>query len=414
MPLMRSWIDTANSPDTDFPLNNLPCGVFSIGGSSPRCGVAIGRKILDLTALEEVGLLRLSDKLVFDDGAWNKVMALGPEAWTRLRIMLFGFLAEDTPIRSQVQSHIVDQADVRMHLPLRIAEFTQGSGSLDHARAVGARQSDAPQDLPAHWLHAPSGHSNRAAAVAISGSDISRPMGMMRPEDGAAPQMGASKDLDVSVELGAIVGLPARRRLRLAEAEDMIFGYVLLANWIARDLAAWDNPSGHAVQASASTISPWIVMRAALENFGLAPQTRAQPLLSHLDDAGTTPLPHVAIHARLEAAGGQGADLCQTSARAAYFSPAQQIVQSAACGWPISTGHLFGTGTLSGAEPGSSASLADHHAQSGAAFSLAEGATRGALQDGDHIRLVGHAQGEGYRIGFGDCWGRILPAEPMR
>lgn len=414
MPLMRSWIDTANTPDTDFPLNNLPCGVFSIGGGSPRCGVAIGRKILDVTALEEVGLLRLSDKFVFNDGAWNKVMALGPEAWARLRIMLFGFLAEDTPIKSQVHPYVVDQSDVRMHLPLRIAEFAQGSGSLDHAQAISALGQVTKRQIPANWHHAPTGQSNRASGVVVSGSDIRRPMGMTRPDDIGTPQIGAARDLDFSVELGAIAGLPARRRLNLAEAEDAIFGYVLLGNWIARDLAVWDNTSPHAALAAASTISPWIVMRAALEGFRVAPHNREVPLLPHLDDAGTRPLPAITLQARLEAVGGLGADLCQTSARTAYFSAAQQIAHSTARGFPVSTGDLFGSGTLSGPGEDARASLADHRGKTGAPFVLTKGVTRAALEDGDRVRLTGHAQGDGYRIGFGDCSGRVLPAEPLR
>ncbi len=168
MPLMRSWVASANRPDTDFPLNNLPCGVFSRDGEDPRCGVAIGDMILDVAAMEEVGLLRLADDPVLDVPFWNEVMELGPDAWNRLRILLLGFLAEGSDVKSQVEPFLVSRADATLHLPFLVSEYTDFYAGRHHAFNVGSMFRDPANALPPNWLHIPIGYNGRASSIVVS------------------------------------------------------------------------------------------------------------------------------------------------------------------------------------------------------------------------------------------------------
>ncbi|MEP5151892.1 fumarylacetoacetate hydrolase family protein, partial [Planktotalea sp.] len=239
MTLLRSWVESANSADTPFPLNNLPYGVFSLDDSSmPRCGVAIGDMIFDLYKAEGDGLLGDSSGDVFDVPYWNDFMEQGREAWADLRAKLTALLAEGA---EPLGDYLVAQADVVMHMPIAVTEYTDFYAGMQHAKNMGAILRGSP-DLPANWLHIPVGYNGRASSVVVSGTDIHRPNGQMKAPDAAVPSFGPSKRLDIELELGAIVGTSCEMGtpITVDQADDMIFGYVLLNDWSARDIQGWE------------------------------------------------------------------------------------------------------------------------------------------------------------------------------
>lgn len=354
MPLMQSWVASANTTETDFPLNNLPLGVFSRGSSPPRCGVAIGDMILDVTGMEEVGLLRLADTPVLLDPGWNRVMVLGPEAWARLRILLVGFLAADAPGRTQIAQWLVPQAEARMHLPFAIGDLTQSHLDTDHAPDV---------------------RNGRISSVVISGTAIRRPLQLSGGND---PVLAPAKKVDASVKLGAVIGRPARGPVTATAAADMIFGHVLLNDWTAMQ-------NGTA-QVFATTMGPWIVMREALDGFRTTPAGREAVRLPHLAGSGAQ---HYELGFKADLLPGSGAETRAVAGRhaALRFTAAQQIAHLAASGCMIAAGDLIGSAPVDAG-----------------AFA--------ALADGDTVLLQAFAEGKGYRIGFGPCEGKLLPGQP--
>lgn len=414
MPLMPSWIESANSAETDFPLNNLPCGVFSQKGGVPRCGVAIGDQILDLTGMEAMGLIKLADDPVFDVPFWNEVMELGPEAWARLRILLLGFLTKDAPGQTETARFLVPQSKVRMHLPILISEFTDFYSGRYHAENVSKMFKGSGPLLTPNWAQMPLAYNGRASSVVVSGTDIRRPYGQIKPSGQSNSVISATRRYDFELELGAIIGQGSNGPVSVAQADEMIFGYVLLNDWSARDFQAWEAaPMGpFSAKATATTISPWIVMRAALENFRAPSPERSQPLLAYLRE----PSPqfyNINLSVSMQAANGAEKEIAQTSSRHLYYSSSQQIAHHALSGCPMTVGDLIGSGTISGPEPGQSGCLLEHSKGGKEPFELAPGVERGFLEDGDTVIFRGHAAAEGFRIGFGECRGRILPAAPL-
>lgn len=411
---MKSWVVSANDPGSDFPLNNLPCGVFSIGGEEPRCGVAIGDMILDVAGLEADGILTLTDEPVFDVPFWNELMELGPDLWAALRARLTALLTDTAPEESACQPHLYRQVDATMHLPFLVSEFTDFYAGRNHAFNVGSLFRGPENALPPNWLHIPIGYNGRASSVVVSGTDVRRPLGQLKPLGADAPYFGPSKRFDFELELGAIVGQASHGMVSVAEADAMIFGYVLLNDWSARDIQAWEyQPLGpFQAKATATTISPWIVMAAALEPFRTATPPREVPLLPYLRENGPM-LYDIALEVGLAPAGQPETIISRTNVRELYYSPAQQICHHASSGCPMNVGDLLGSGTISGAAKDSRGSLLELSWGGKEPIMLNGGVTRGFLEDGDTLKLHGHAQGEGYRIGFGTCAGRILPAAPV-
>ena len=419
MPLMKSWLESANHPDCPFPLNNLPYGVFSAPGQDPHCGVAIGDRILDVTAMEKAGLLQLADKRVFDRPEWNAVMALGPDAWSRLRKLLFGFLADGSALRGQAERFLVPLADAKMHMPFTVAEFTDFYAGKNHAQNVGEMFRGAENALPPNWLHIPIGYNGRASSVIVSGTDFRRPWGQLKGPQDDAPRFAPSQRFDLELELGAIVGQPSPygQPVSVAEADAMIFGYVLLNDWSARDIQAWEyQPLGpFQSKATATSISPWIVTREALEPFRCAGPERVHPLLDYLQEPGPM-FYNIAMEVDLTPKDGEPTVIARTNYREMYYSSAQQLAHHATAGSGMRVGDLLGSGTISGATKDSRGCLLELTWAGKEPVTLADGQTRTFLQDHDRITLRGNCHGDGYTIGFGDCSGTVLPAleQPFR
>jgi fumarylacetoacetase len=417
MPLLTSWVETANSADTAFPLNNLPCGVFSTPDSDARCGVAIGDQIVDLAALEEAGLVGFSDTPVFDLPFWNDFMDLGADAWAELRNRLISLLSAGSKDRNTVARHLVPMETAQLHLPIAVSEFTDFYASRHHATNVGTMFRGADNALPPNWLHIPIGYNGRASTVVISGTEITRPNGQTKAPDAEIPVFGPCKRLDFELELGAIVGTSTQmgQMVTVAEADRMIFGYVLLNDWSARDIQAWEyQPLGpFQAKAFASTISPWIVTSAALEPFRCAGPARDTPLLPYLQEPGPM-LFDIDLSVRMQPAGAaRPTTICRTNYNQMYFSAAQQLAHHASSGCAMNSGDLLGSGTISGPTRAEWGSLLELGWGGQNPLILETGEARSFIEDGDTITLSGQAQGDGYRIGFGSCAGTVLQAAPL-
>lgn len=413
MTLLTSWVESANSAETDFPLNNLPYGVFSTNSLEPRCGVAIGDMILDMAAVEEDDLILLHFEPVFDVPYWNDVMDLGPDTWTTLRDRLTEILTTDSPDQARVAPHLIPMEDARLHMPMVVSEFTDFYAGRHHATNVGTMFRGAENALPPNWLHIPIGYNGRASTVVVSGTDIIRPNGQTKAPDAEMPTFGPCKRLDIELEMGAIVGTSTEmgQPITVAEADEMIFGYVLLNDWSARDIQAWEyQPLGpFQAKAFATSISPWIVTRAALEPFRTSTPEREKDLLPYLQEPGPM-LYDINLSVIIEPEGGIQEIISRTNYNEMYYSAAQQLTHHASSGCAMNAGDLLGSGTISGAEKSQRGSLLELSWGGKEPITLADGSERSFINDGDTMILTGHAAGDGYRIGFGACSGKILPA----
>lgn len=401
MPLIRSWVETANRVDCTFPLNNLPYGVFSVAGGAPRCGAAIGEMIVDLAECEARGLLNAGG--TFAKPHLNAFMALGRPTWDAIRARLTDLLSE----AGNRSLPLVPMSEAVLHLPIRVTEYTDFYASRHHAFNVGALFRGPENALPPQWTHMPIGYNGRASSVVVSGTPIRRPMGQVRGAEG--PEWTASRRLDLELELGAIVGADSRmgERVSVEAAERMIFGYVLLNDWSARDLQAWEyQPLGpFQSKALGTTISPWVVTQAALEPFRCAGAPRENPLLPYLQEKRPG-LYELTMGWRMN-----GQVMARTNYNVMYYSSAQQLAHHTESGCPMRVGDLLGSGTISGPTPDQTGALLEM-TQGGKHPVTVNGAPRSFIEDGDEIALFAHADGDGYRIGFGPCTGTILPAQP--
>ncbi|PXW70796.1 fumarylacetoacetate hydrolase [Loktanella sp. PT4BL] len=413
MPLMKSWVASANSAETPFPLNNLPYGVFSLADEDPRCGVAIGDMILDIAALEAAGLIELDAEAVFDLPFWNQVMELGPEVWANLRARLQEMLAEGSGDQATITPYLVPQADAQLHMPFKVSEYTDFYAGRQHAENMGAILRGSP-DLPANWLHIPIGYNGRASSVVVSGTEITRPNGQSKAPDADRPSFGPSKRLDIELEMGAIVGTPSDfgAPVTVDQADAMIFGFVLLNDWSARDIQGWEyQPLGpFQGKAFGTSISPWIVTKAALEPFRVPTPAREKALLPYLD--GTIDgLYDIALEVLMQPEGATKAtSICKTNAKRLYYSAAEQLCHHASGGCGMNAGDLLGSGTISGPEKSEFGSLMELSWAGRTPLTLDTGETRTFIEDNDTLILRGAALGDGYQIGFGTCEGTIRPA----
>ncbi|MEC8196415.1 MAG: fumarylacetoacetate hydrolase family protein, partial [Pseudomonadota bacterium] len=241
MSLLKSWVTSANDAACPFPLNNLPYGVFSVDDGEMRCGTAIGDRIIDLTGLEEAGTLRADPHAdVLDAPFWNDFMELGPQVWGEYRAKLQAMLAEDASEETQeaLTYYSLPLADATLHMPFAVSEYTDFYAGRNHAFNVGTMFRGPENALPPNWLHIPIGYNGRASSVVVSGTDIRRPWGQLKSPDHDMPAFLPSRRFDIELEMGAIVGQFSQRPVTVQEADDMIFGYVLLNDWSARDIQA--------------------------------------------------------------------------------------------------------------------------------------------------------------------------------
>ncbi|UYO44280.1 fumarylacetoacetase [Rhodopseudomonas palustris] len=416
-PRLRSFVDV--KPDTDFPIQNLPYGVFSTADHpSPRVGVAVGDHVLDLAALQAAKLLDLPEG-VFAQGAINAFMALGPNVWrsTRTRISALlrhdnGELRDNAELRAKA---LLPMRHVKLHLPLRVEGFTDFYSSKEHATNVGTMFRDKTNPLLPNWLHIPIGYNGRASTVVVSGTAIHRPRGQLKPPSAELPSFGPCKRLDFELEIGVVVGQSSAMGSMLteAQAEEMIFGFTLLNDWSARDIQQWEYvPLGpFQAKAFATSISPWIVTREALEPFRIPGPVQDPAPLPYLQQKGTNNYDLALEVALRTPAMQQPARISATNFKYMYWSSVQQLVHHASSGCAMSVGDLLGSGTVSGPEKDQLGSLLELSWNGAEPLQLPGGESRSFLEDGDSLVMRGWCQGDGYRVGFGEVEGTVLAAK---
>ncbi|MBC7802338.1 MAG: fumarylacetoacetase [Candidatus Parcubacteria bacterium] len=413
-PDLKSWVESANAEGSDFPIQNLPFGIFRRKGSKerPRGGVAIGDQILDLAA---VGL---------NTGpTLNVLAAAGRPAWKALRNLLSSLLS-DPGHRKKASRYLVPMAKADLFLPVAIGDYSDFYTGIHHAVTVGKIfRPDNPLLPNYHWV--PIGYHGRASSIVVSGTPITRPNGQTRAADAPAPAFGPSRRLDFELELGLVVGPgnPLGKPVPIARAMDHVFGMVLLNDWSARDIQAWEyQPLGPFLAKSfASTVSPWVVTMEALEPFRCPAfaRTGEQP----------APLPYLANKAD-QREGGFAIDmemhlrsakmrsqklppvrLARSNFRHSFWTAAQIVTHQASNGCNLQPGDLLGSGTISGPTPDSQGSMLELTQGGKTPIALPGGETRVFLEDGDQVIQRSRCQREGYAaIGFGDASGMIRPA----
>ncbi|MBB1091067.1 fumarylacetoacetase [Rhodopseudomonas palustris] len=415
-PRLRSFIKV--DPTSDFPIQNLPYGVFSTAGTpTPRVGVAIGDYVLDLAALQASRLIDLPDG-VFAQSSINAFMALGPQQWSKTRARISELLRHDSAeLRDNAalrQQALIPLREAKLHLPLRVEGFTDFYSSKEHATNVGTMFRDKTNPLLPNWLHIPIGYNGRASTVVVSGVGIHRPRGQLKPPSVELPSFGPCKRLDFELEIGVVVGQSSAMGAMLteAQAEQMIFGFTLLNDWSARDIQQWEYvPLGpFQAKAFATSISPWIVTREALEPFRVhGPEQQPTPL-DYLRQKGANNY-DMALEVSLRTpAMATPARISATNFKYMYWSSVQQLVHHASSGCAMNIGDLLGSGTVSGPEKDQLGSLLELSWNGAEPVQLPGGEQRGFLEDGDSLLMRGWCQGDGYRIGFGEVEGTILPA----
>jgi fumarylacetoacetase len=425
-PTLRSWVESANAPATDFPIQNLPFAVFRRAGSSEefRGGVAIGDQILDLAAASRFGLWEPPIARTLASASrstLNELMASGPEAWSALRLALSRALRTGSEMESALRPCLVSQARAQYALPARIGDYTDFYISLHHATAVG-RLFRPDNPLMPNYKWVPIGYHGRSSSIIVSGESFARPMGQIGSPT-TTPTLAASRRLDYELELGVFIG-PGNTlgsRIDLAHAESHVFGVCLLNDWSARDIQAWEyQPLGPFLGKNfATSISPWIVTLEALEPYRVAwerPAEDPQPL-PYLDSpqvrrAGAFDI-QLEVHLQTESmrrAERAAWRASHTSFKHSYWTIAHLVAHHTVNGCNLQPGDLLGTGTQSGPEPAEAGSLIELSAGGKKPISLPNGETRTFLEDGDAVIMRGYCERAGAaRIGFGELTGCVLP-----
>ncbi|NQV54467.1 MAG: fumarylacetoacetase [Rhodospirillales bacterium] len=425
-PKRKSFVAAANEAGNDFPIQNLPLGVFSIGGSSPHGGVAIGDQILDIAAALKAGLFggAARDAAEAASGAiLNPLLSQNSAHWSALRARVSELLAEDGP-KDDVAKCLVAMTDAEMHLPTQIGDYTDFYASINHATNAGTLFRPDNPLLPS-YKHIPIAYHGRASSIQPSGEAIIRPNGQTKAPDADAPSFGPCKRLDYEMELafyggpGNALGTP----ISLEDTESHIFGLCLLNDWSARDIQAWEyQPLGPFLGKNfASTISPWIVTLEALAPYRTRSFKRPDgdpaplPYLASDNDekwGGLDIQMQVAITSAKMRADGQAPYVCgQAPFKDMYWTIFQMLAHHTSGGCDLRPGDLMGTGTVSGTKPGSYGSLLEISRGGQEPFDLPSGESRTFLEDGDEVIMSSHCEGGGYaRLGFGDCRGIVLPA----
>jgi fumarylacetoacetase len=417
-PSLRSWIDVA--PDSDFPIQNLPFGIFKTEGEQARVGVAIGDQVVDLKALHVLGYL---ENLPFDAGDFastslNSILLKGKRATRELRNRISKLLRSEVPDLRNKEHHvkqaIIPQHQVEMLMPIEVGDYTDFYSSIEHATNVGKMFRDPENALLPNWKHIPVGYHGRASSIVVSGEPLKRPMGQTLPNDAEVPVFGPCRLLDFELEMAFVTysGKPLGERISVEEAEDYIFGMVLFNDWSARDIQKWEYvPLGPFLGKNfGSSISPWVVTLDALDPFKVEGPVQDPPVLPYLKTAGAANFDiklEVLIH---PAEGSHEATVCQSNFKYMYWNLYQQLAHHTVNGCNVRAGDLMASGTISGKDPSSFGSMLELSWKGTRSVNLGEGIERKFINDHDEVIMRGHATKEGVRVGFGEVRTKILPA----
>lgn len=416
-PVLRPWLDLPDN--TDFPIQNLPFGIFKTSYLSPVAGVAIGDHILDLVCMHENGFL---DGLglppgIFNQPYLNSFLSLGRKKIGEVRERISVLLRHDNEeLRDNSPAReigLIPMREAQLLMPVQVSNYTDFYSSLEHASNVGAIFRGPTNALLPNWKHLPVGYHGRASSIVVSGTPVVRPRGQFKLPDTPSPEFGPSRKLDFELEVAfvtsrdTVLGQP----VMVDKAEDCIAGFVLFNDWSARDIQAWEYvPLGPFLGKNfASTISPWVVTLDALEPFRTSGPPQDPKVLPYLETSGDRNF-DIALEVWLKPSNGEEVMLCKSNMKYLYWNVCQQLAHHTVNGCNIQVGDLYASGTISGPQPDTFGSMLELTWNGEKPLRPAQDLVRTFIEDGDTIIMKGYAVRDGIRIGFGECRGEILPA----
>ncbi|PVY43013.1 fumarylacetoacetase [Pontibacter virosus] len=416
-PSLHSWIEIA--PESDFPIQNLPFGIFESATKDPRVGVAIGDYVLDLYAVAQHNLFELLDvdPTVFHRPYLNDFIALGKPTWRSVRNRVSELLRNDNDEISGnsrlMQDCLIKRSDIRMLMPVKVGNYTDFYSSIEHATNVGTMFRDPKNALLPNWKHIPIGYHGRASSIIVSGTDIRRPNGQTKAPDADAPTFGPSRLLDFELEVAFITGRETELGDMISpdEADDYIFGLVLFNDWSARDMQTWEYvPLGPFLAKSfASSISPWVVTLDALEPSRVRGPVQDPKPLPYLEFHGDHNY-DINLEVLLQPEDGQENSICRSNFKYMYWNMNQQLAHQSSNGCNIQVGDMYASGTISGSDKTSYGSMLELTWRGTQPIKLSDGTERKFINDYDTVIMRGFAERNGIRIGFGEVRSRVLPA----
>jgi fumarylacetoacetase len=419
--MLKSFIEI--SPDSHFPLENLPYGVFAPkSGGEPRIGTVIGNCVLDLSVLEEEGLFDrtlLVEENVFSQRSLNRFMSMGRHVWKEVRYTLQNMFSESNSEmkdnKALIDSVLYGMDEVNMYMPVEIGDYTDFYSSREHATNVGTMFRGKDNALMPNWLHLPVAYHGRASSVVISGSDIVRPKGQTKSPEQDKPSFGPTGRLDIELETGFFIGSGNNlsEPVTIDKAYDHIFGMVLVNDWSARDIQTWEyQPLGPFLAKNfATSISPWVVTMEALGPFRVnGPKQDPEPL-PYLQSKGDWAYDiNLDVFLKTEKL-KKPFKICGSNFKYMYWNILQQLAHHTVNGCNLRTGDLLASGTISGPTPDSFGSLLELTWKGENPIKLPNGEERKFLNDGDSVIISGYCEGKDYKVGFGEVTGKVLPAK---
>ena len=416
-PSLRSWISVPEG--SDFPIQNLPFGVFTISGSTARVGTRIGDTVIDLSILAASGQLHVDGFTSgdFSQEFLNPMMKKGKEATRRLRQALSDLFSTENNAAANnesIQKALFAVNEVDMCMPVQIGDYTDFYSSKEHATNVGIMFRDPANALLPNWLWIPVGYHGRSSSVIISGQDIHRPKGQIKPDDNEPPIFAASRQVDFELEMGFITydGKPLGDSISTNEAEDFIFGMCLFNDWSARDIQKWEYvPLGPFLAKNfASSISCWIVTLDALQPFAVESPEQDPSVLSYLAFEGKKSY-DIQLEVGLTPENATEKIISNSNFKYMYWNMSQQLAHHTVNGCNVRCGDLMGSGTISGSTPDSFGSMLELAWKGTKPLAMNDGTERRFIQDGDTVTMRGFCQNAEVRIGFGEVKAKILPAK---
>jgi fumarylacetoacetase len=416
-PSLKSWIEI--EPNSDFPIQNLPFGIFKTQSSSPRVGVAIGDQVLDLAILNKLGYLDdlKIDNAIFTNQFLNDFIALGKQTTNAVRERISHLLNSNTAdlrdnkeARAKVLQYI---SNVQMQMPVRVGDYTDFYSSIDHATNVGTMFRDPNNALLPNWKHLPVGYHGRASSITISGTNFHRPKGQTKPNEAEPPVYGPCRLLDFELETAFIIGKGTQlgETISTANADDHIFGMVLFNDWSARDIQTWEYvPLGPFLAKNfASTVSPWVVTLEALEPFRVPGYKQDPKVLPYLEYTGNKNI-DIVLDVFIQPENAQETIVSHSNYKFMYWTMEQQLAHHTVNGCNMNVGDMLASGTISGPTPDSFGSMLEITWRGTKPVKMSDGTERKFINDNDSVIIRGYCEKDGVRIGFGESRAKALPA----
>ncbi|MEQ8303752.1 MAG: fumarylacetoacetase [Cyclobacteriaceae bacterium] len=416
-PNLKSWLEIP--PDSDFPIQNIPFGIFKTRYLSAVAGAAIGNYVLDLVSLHENGFFDSLDlpQGIFNQRYLNSFIALGRVKTGAVRERISELLQHDNKdLQNNIAARemaLISMSEVEMLMPIQVPNYTDFYSSEDHARNVGSLFRDPDNALFPNWKHLPVGYHGRASSIVVSGTPIHRPRGQVKPPDAEVPKFTPSQKLDFELEMAFITctNTEMGTSIPVGDAEENIFGLVLFNDWSARDIQQWEYvPLGPFLGKNfGSTISPWIVTMDALETFRVDSPKQEPEVLAYLQSKGKKSF-DVALEVALKVNDNEY-PVANSNFKYLYWNMSQQLAHHTVNGCNVQVGDMYASGTISGPQQGEYGSMLEITKSGKNPMKLAEGLERRFVEDYDTVIIRGKCEKDGVRIGFGECTGQILPAK---